>query len=243
MLLVAMLCAACAGGAVEPEIKFKPTFLPVSLGFGPSGVSVEGDDELMTPIGEFSIGASYELPTPAKGSIYVILRNRKTGYDRIFRLTSGSDQFAAVVNGTTSISVVNDQVTIDVTSGTINKVAFRQVAQPIAEEKSESWLTALPGSVVNRWDEGWQQSWYKPFALARWAYDDSTIEKWYGVGFVWFMLRLALAVLLAAVDLALTLGFLVGQFFFLIFGPTGRDIVYGLMILVAIGGTVAMASG
>ena len=85
--------------------------------------------------------------------------------------------------------------------------------------------------VAARWDAGWAQSWYKPYALAKWAYDDSTIEKWFGIGFIWFLLRLVLSIALALVDTVLTMGFFIGQFAFIIFGPTGRDVIYGFMIL------------
>jgi hypothetical protein len=50
---------------------------------------------------------------------------------------------------------------------------------------------------------------------------------------------------LALVDTVLTMGFFIGQFTGLIFGPTGRDVVYGLMILfvlvIVIGGIASSA--
>ena len=63
--------------------------------------------------------------------------------------------------------------------------------------------------ISHRWHKGWDLSFYHPFSFSRWAYDDSTIGKWYGVGFVWFFLRLALALVLGLVDIALSLVFLV----------------------------------
>ena len=39
----------------------------------------------------------------------------------------------------------------------------------------------------------------------------------------------------------LSIGFLLGQVTFMIFGPTGRDVVYGLMIIVVVGGGIAAA--
>lgn len=236
VVLVAVLCAACGSG-VEPEVGYKPTFLPVEFGIGQSGVSVTGDPSLVTPIGEFSIGARYSLPDVNQGDIYVILRDRKIGYDHIYEVKTGGDQFTAVVNGTTTVSIVNSQVTIDITSGTIDSVRFRTAPQQISEESGGSlWRT-----IVTRWDAGWQQSWYRPYVLTRWAYDDSTIEKWYGIGFIWFLLRLLLAIILAMVDTVLSLGFLLGQVGFLIFGPTGRDLIYGLLVLGALGIGVIIA--
>jgi hypothetical protein len=79
-----------------------------------------------------------------------------------------------------------------------------------------------------------------PYALTRWAYDDSTIGKWYGIGFIWFLLRLTLAVICFLIDTVLSLGFLLGQLGFVCFGPTGRNVIYGLLILAILGiGTIA----
>lgn len=238
IVLVGALCAAC-GGSVEPDVSYKPAFLPVALEIGPSGVSVTGEQSIATPIGEFSIGAHYSLPEIDRQEIYVILRDRKTGYDRIFEVRTGGAQFTAVVNGSTVISIVNNQVTIDITNGTIDSVRFRSAPQQISEGTGSGFISAAWHGAGTRWSEGWQQSWYKPYALTRWAYDDSTIEKWYGIGFIWFLLRLVLAILLSIVDTLLSLGFLLGQLGFLIFGPTGRDVIYGLLILLVLGGVIS----
>jgi hypothetical protein len=235
------ICVSC-GGSAEPELNYKPDFLPVELSIGKSGVSIEGDDALVTPIGSFSIGARYNLPPANSGSIYVILRDRKTGYDKIFEVRTGGEQFNAVVNGTTSISVTNNQVLIDVTNGAIKKIAFRRVSDQISEHGQGNWLTHLGHGIAVRWDNGLRESWYKPYGLTRWAYSDSTIGKWYGIGFVWFLLRLVLAIVMAFVDTVLTLGFLLGQVGFMIFGPTGRDVIYGLLILIVIIGGISAAA-
>lgn len=219
VLPLVMLCVAC-GGNVEPELNYKPPFLPVQLSIGKSGISVEGDSQLVTPIGSFSIGARYDLPSANSNSIYVILRNRRTGYDHIFEIRTGTEQFTAVVNGTTSISVSNSQVIIDVSDGKINKIEFRRVIDQLVDQGQGNWLQNKQHKEAVRWDAGWSKSWYKPFGLSSWAYDDSTITKWYGIGFIWFLLRLTLAVTLAVVDLILSLGFLIGQTTFMLFGPT-----------------------
>lgn len=202
-------------------------------------MSVTGGPSLVTPIGEFSIGARYSLPEVSRGEIYVILRDRRTGFDHIYEVKTGGDQFTAVVNGTTTVGIVNDQVTIDITNGTIDSVRFRSAPQQVSEQSGRG----LWHGIVTRWDAGWQQSWYKPYALTRWAYDDSTIEKWYGIGFIWFLLRLLFTIILAMVDTLLSLGFLLGQVGFMIFGPTGRDVIYGLLVLGVLGiGVIAAAT-
>ena len=223
LALTSIICTAC-GSNVQPVLSYKPIILPVELSVSPSGITIGGSSSLVTPIGTFSIGAHYLLSPPNNQSIYVILRNRHTGYDHIFEVHSGTDQLTAVVNGVTSINVSNDQVVVDVTAGVIEKITFKQTSQ-IAEQQKAGWA-------ANRWDEGWKQSWYKPFALTKWAYSDSTIEKWYGAGFIWFLLRLIFAIVLFFVDAILSFGFLIGQVFFIFFGPIGRNVVYGLMVLV-----------
>ena len=227
--MLVLLCAAC-GSTVRPSVTYKPAFLPVHLTVSSSGISVGGDDSLATPIGTFSIGASYQLLQIS--GIYVILRDRRTGYDHIYMVRTGGDQFTAVVNGTTSISVSNNRVLIDITSGRIKKITFRRAPTHIPEQRTSTpaiWL-----AFVGHWDAGWRQSWYKPFAMSRWAYSDTTMGKWFGVGFVWFLIRLAAAVVLALIDTVLTIGFLLGQIAFIVFGATGRDVVYGLLILLTL---------
>ena len=71
-------------------------------------------------------------------------------------------------------------------------------------------------------------------ALVRWAYDDSTISKWYGLGFVWFLIRFALMLLLLIPDLLLTLVYLLAGGAFLFFGSTGQNVVYGLAALLTL---------
>lgn len=229
--MISVLCTAC-GGTISPKAGFKPSILPFQISIGASGKStIEGDVSWVTAIGEFSIGAQYQLPPRKPSSIYVILRNRHTGYDKIYEVRTNGGRFNAIVNGTTSITVTNDQVLIDVTNGKIRSVSFKQVSNQVAEASGAGWWPKTRHAVAARWDAGWSQSWYKPYGLAKWAYSDSTIEQWYGVGFVWFLLRLVFAIILALLDTLLTLGFLLGQLAFIAFGPTGRDVIYGLLVL------------
>ena len=242
-LLLGLVLTGC-GGTFAPEASFRPFYLPCEISVGYDGKStIDGSLSCATDIGQFSIGAKYELPQQGSSSIYVILRDQRTGFDHVYAVrTSGTSgaEFNAVVNGTTSITVTNDQVLIDITDGTIRQIKFKEVQNPIAEGSgSGNWFQQHIGA---RWDAGWAQSWYKPYGLSKWAYDDSTIEKWYGIGFVWFLLRLVFAVVLALLDTVLTMGFLVGQLAFIIFGPTGRDVMYGLMILGVIAAIVGAAN-
>ncbi|MBI4771454.1 MAG: hypothetical protein HY784_13860 [Chloroflexi bacterium] len=79
---------------------------------------------------------------------------------------------------------------------------------------------------------------YHPFALAKWAYDDSTIGQWYGLGFLWFLLRFVLAVLLGLLDLVLIVVLGVGVLLHSLLGVTARNVYFGflaLAVLLAIG--------
>jgi hypothetical protein len=221
--LAALLCSAC-GGNVSPTVSYKaPAFLPFSITLGKhdNNPTITGNASLITELGVFSIGAQYELPPPVSDTIRVILRNRRTGFDKVYQIRTAGDQFAAVVNGKTSISVSQDQVLIDVTDGTIQQITFKRVNNQIAEAQgSGNGISRAVHTPVNRWDTGWNRSWYKPFMLSRWAYDDSTVTKWYGIGFVWFFIRLILACILGACDVVLTILFLIGQVAVLFFGSS-----------------------
>lgn len=121
-------------------------------------------------------------------------------------MRTDGEQFNAIVNGTTSITVTNDQVLIDVTNGNIRSVTFKQVNNQIAEASSTSW---------------WPKTRHA----------------------IWFLIRLVFSIILALVDTVLTIGFLLGQLGFILFGPTGRDVIYGFLVLGAIViGITAMAN-
>jgi hypothetical protein len=148
--LIGTVCAGC-GNSVKTVATVKPDFLPVALSIGPSGISIEGVRSLATPIGTFSIGALYDLRPQGPGSIYVILRDRHTGFDKIYKVQADADQFTAVVNGTTSISITNGQVLIDITGGTIKHVAFKRVSDQILQRKSDNWLAKIWHVAAIRW--------------------------------------------------------------------------------------------
>jgi hypothetical protein len=220
--VLAMLCSACGTG-ISPTFGYRaPAFLPFSINIGKhdNNPTISGNASLITELGVFSIGAQFELPPPVSDTIRVILENRRTGFDEIYQVQTGGDQFAAVVNGMTTISVSQDQVLIDVTDGTIQKITFKHVNSQIPEAQGGNPISRAVHAPVSRWDIGWSRSWYKPFMLSRWAYDDSTITKWYGAGFVVFFFRLVLACILACFDLILTFFFFLGQFAVLCFGTS-----------------------
>lgn len=236
MLLIALVVMLCAcgssgSGTGQGSLSFAPTMLPVTLSLNSSGITISGSKSLATPIGVFSVGASYALPTTDNDNIYVILRDRTAGFDHIYRVTTGSGDFTAVVNGTTTIQVNSHrQVTIDVTNGSVKTVGFSHtVAQAIPEN---------PQGAQQRWTYYWATMPYQPFWLARHVYDDSTIGKWIPFGFIWFMIRLFVTIIVGVVDLVLMLAFLLAGIAFAGFGATGRNVMFGLEPILFIVGII-----
>jgi hypothetical protein len=65
------LITAC-GGTVKPTFSYQGDFLPFSIDYSPPDhISLTGEKSYVTPIGEFSVGAEYELPAQTADSIYV----------------------------------------------------------------------------------------------------------------------------------------------------------------------------
>jgi hypothetical protein len=114
-------------------------------------------------------------------------------------------------------------VVIDVTDARIENIEFRKVSPANFESNRQN---------SSRWSEHWRTLpfGYHPWSLARWVYDDSTMSKWYEVGFAIFLVRLTVAILLAVVDLILvTIFFFAGLLYVL--NETARNIYYGLVAI------------
>jgi hypothetical protein len=222
MLVFLLLVSACQPSRVKVE--YRPLFIPVKLVIDNRGnVSVEGEASLVTPVGVFSIGAEYELKREDDG-LLVIIRDQKkgtNGFDTIYRIHSGGDEFVAVVNGTTTIQIMNRQILIDVSDGSVKSIEFKEASAAISEAANAFWKPFPLG--------------YHPFAFTEWAYDDSTIDKWYGLGFLWFCLRLILAAIFAFVDLIIILILGIGVVLHSVFGVTVRNIYFGLLGIIGIG--------
>ncbi|MGR6916036.1 hypothetical protein ACU635_17495 [[Actinomadura] parvosata] len=229
MVAVAVLAASgCAGTDIKAS--YHPPFLPVKLEWGPGGLNITGESQLVTPLGVIAIGAEYPLPGKKADALYVIFRDHLTspdhpeiaGHDHIYQVDSGAGQFTAVVNGTALIQVTDRQVLIDVPAGTVQTVEFKG-AQPIVKERVSTF--------GEQWQAYWDACFYSPMMLSRWAYDDSTIGDWFGLGFLWFLARLVLAMVLGVVDLMLLVGCTAAAGCFALFGPTGRNMAYGVEAL------------
>lgn len=232
MVVAAILFSASCEVPTDGEIEYRPVVLPVKFSLNSSGISVTGERTLVTPIGVFSVGAKYSLPDKARDTIYVVIRDRNErsiGFDHTYQVRSGQGEFTAVVNGTTTIQVVDRQVLIDVTDSTVESIEFKSV-EPMATEQQDDLAMRLLG----RWNTYWNDSFYTPLDLFNWAYDDSTMTKWYGIGFAWFLLRLVAALILLIPDLLLSLLVLVAGVAYVLIGTAARNIVYGLGALVVL---------
>lgn len=230
------MVAGC-GSDADPQVGYKPPLVPVKFKIGPDGVTVEGESAVVTPLGTFSYGAQYKLASRDRNEIDVIIVNRDLGVDGtkwIYRVQAGTGSFKAVVDGHNTIEVSDDEVTIDVTDGSIKVIELAQ-AVPASTEVDTSSFSSWWETSLMKWDTGWATSFYRPFALARWAYNDSTIDKAWGLGFVWFLIRLFFAILLSVVDIVLTAIFLISQVGYYFFDSTGRNIVWGVSVLLVIG--------
>ncbi|MEU7892342.1 hypothetical protein AB0B45_05685 [Nonomuraea sp. NPDC049152] len=233
LLVIAVLVGISACSDTEVKGSFRPAFLPVSLDWGPGGLKVSGQTSLVTPVGVFSIGAEYALPDKEDDALYVIVRNADevpqgqidVGFDHIYKVRAGSGEFTAVVNGTTKIQVVDRTVLIDVTRGEVRTIQFQPAEVTIREH--------VPGP-LERWDAYWSGAFYSPFALSRWAYDDSTMSEWFGLGFVLFLIRLVMAIVLGVADVVLLVCCLVAAVAYVLVGQTATNIVYGLEVLLGL---------
>ncbi|MDQ1294083.1 MAG: hypothetical protein QG608_1966 [Actinomycetota bacterium] len=229
-VIFASLVVGC-GGQTDVKTGYQPPYLPVRFVYSAEGgFRIEGESEIVTLVGRFSIGADYSIDPPDSQQIVVILRDRDEGEDRIFRVRSGEGVFTAELNGSTTVQIVDRQVLIDVTNGSVKSVSLKRTPGAGIREKKPNWWTERRDA----WNVGWSESWYEPYAMTRWAYDDSTIGKAYGLGFAWFLFRLALAIGLAVIDTILSFFFLLGQIAYVIGGPTWRNIVHGVAVLFVI---------
>ena len=236
LLVVIFLMSACSTtNDAGPSVGFQPILLPVKLTATSSGFTITGDRTLVTPLGLVSIGANVRLPEKGEKTIRVTIRDRKrggVGFDDIYDVEAGYGNFEAVTNGTTRIQVSSDRkVLIDVTDARVESIEFGQVEPAtLKEPDDENFLSQW-------WSRHWSRHWetlpfgYHPWSLTRFMYEDSTIDKWYGIGFVYFLVRLIVAGILAIIEFFIFVALFLAAIFYLFFGETGRNICYGLLSL------------
>ncbi|WP_026423685.1 hypothetical protein [Actinokineospora inagensis] len=219
LLLLAVLVLVAGCGNVEGSVS-TPGFLPVSASITVSDHKVEfkGEVSMATPLGEVSIGVTIGEPID-DDKIRVVFRDhhRLGGTDQVFDVRTGGDEFEAVLDGRTVVTVRDHQVVIDITDSSVTEVRFRPTEA--SARAGQGW---------------WATTFYHPFDLFDWAYSDATMTDWPPLGFIWFLVRLVFALLLAVLDVYLTLVFVLAWLVSLVGGNTGGNITVGLCALVTI---------
>ncbi|OVE80172.1 hypothetical protein BVY01_00670 [bacterium I07] len=174
-----------------------------------------GDMDFLKPLGVFD---SVLLPKSKneKGEYILILNDAFLNKAFIYRINRDEYDVEAVLAGNIVHYFVDGQVKVDIRNTNVNKIYFRIGTEP--KKKKEFWAGTLFG--------------YRPFVLAKWCYDDSTIQKWHGLGFVVFLVRLFGSLILLIIDVILTLIFGVGQILYHLFGVTARNIGIGILFLI-----------
>ncbi|GAB3886519.1 hypothetical protein [Microbispora bryophytorum] len=226
VIAVLMILAAPAACTDEStEISFQPSVLPVKLTWSDGDVGVQGDLGLVTPIGKIEVNAGLPLPDTGDTSFYVIFRDKHAAIDDVYRVTSGSGSFHAVVDGTADFSVDDQRVTIEVLRGTVKTIEFK---------KTERLPVQKGNGVVHKWTEFWQTTFHRPFSWSRWAYDDSAMHDWPPLGFLWFLIRLVAAIVLGVLDLILFVVQIFAAIAFALAGAVAMNVVYGVAALLGL---------
>ncbi|QYC43801.1 hypothetical protein Nocox_31100 [Nonomuraea coxensis DSM 45129] len=215
--LIAVLVLVLGGCKGE----YEPPGLPLSLEWGPDGLQITPEAKVVTPLGAFTIGA--DLPPAAGDSFLLVVRQATPDgpRDLVYRVDEPGSAVDVLVNGTTVVRVAGRQVFLDATRGEIQSIEFRPAAPAAARQGANHF--------AEQWRKYWEDCWYTPLALASWAYDDSPVDGFFD--FVWFVIRLALAIALGLLDALLTVGCALAGAAYMFYGPAGRNIAYGLEIL------------
>jgi hypothetical protein len=140
ILLISIVVLILAG--CSTSVSYKPPLLPVKLVIDNAGnISVVGEVSFVTFIGEFSIGAEYTINSEPDSIIVIVRDQNKSshGLDNIYRVRTGGDEFTIVLNGETTVQVMNKQVIIDVTNSDVKSIEFKRAESLGATTSSGLW--------------------------------------------------------------------------------------------------------
>lgn len=147
LCFMSILLSGCA------RASYKPVFLPVKFNIDNEGnISVEGELSIVTFVGEFSVGAEYTI-NPENDNILVVIRDRKKGsrgMDTIYRVRSEKDSFIAVLDGTTTVQVVDRQVVIDVTDARVRTIQLKDPDNTIKVDSNKYYPFQVSGWVLKQ---------------------------------------------------------------------------------------------
>jgi len=78
--LVALLVTPAGAAAQTLRVSYRPPFVPISVSVDQRGrISVDGELSIVTPLGEFSIGAELPIVGPGRASNAAPRRRRQRG--------------------------------------------------------------------------------------------------------------------------------------------------------------------
>jgi hypothetical protein len=119
VFLITFFLSACS-----PYVEYQPFLLPVKLMVSPNGTEIAGETSIITPIGEFTIGAS-STSAPV-GPINVIIRDPNKGTKSVYSVSSVQPHtFTVVIDGKTKIEVGSDRnVIVTILEGRVLTIEF-----------------------------------------------------------------------------------------------------------------------
>lgn len=226
LLLLSFIISGCdeISGAKELRYVQAPLFLPAELIVNHRGnVSIQGDTTIVSLVGTLN-PSRISIAAEDDSLIVIILNENKDETEQYtaYRIKTGEVDYDIVLDGENIIHPKDRQVEVDITDGNIETIAFKKAPE------------TKPGLQVRAGDKEWKEAWaslpfgYEPGMLTQWAYDDSTIKKWYGLGFLWFLTRLMLAAILFVVELYVyLLLMIIVDLIYIPFGETARNVSIG----------------
>jgi hypothetical protein len=116
------LLASTATAQTKIQIGYRPPLLPIKIVADNTGVSIEGEASLVTPIGVFSLGVSVPI-FQADDALRVIIRDRRNQTDRVYDV-KWADTLGVTLNGRNRIAITRNQVILDVSQGGRYELAF-----------------------------------------------------------------------------------------------------------------------
>lgn len=138
-----------SGGVhISSSVSWKPPFLPVKLVWDDQGLSVEGEQSIITPIGTFGIGESVALTSSDYDSLILIIRDRNRAKESAYEI-SNDEEIAVDLDGGAKIYVSLKQVVIDVTDTPTKAIVLRRktdITVPAATFNSQKGISV--GSTV-----------------------------------------------------------------------------------------------
>lgn len=131
LLSILWTTAGCSG--VFPHASYRSPILPICFTISPEDITISGESSLVTPIGTFSLGASYRVADVGDNDLVLILRNRSTREEHVYRIREGRNA-QIVVDGHLIVEVSRNEVVVDITEAEQVEVRYfcaLELGQPV----------------------------------------------------------------------------------------------------------------